>query len=236
MAGKVFQHSTLGALMAGQFDGSLTIDKLLEQGNVGLGTLHGLDGELVLVDGKAYQVKVDGSVEQLKGDEKTPYAAATFFNPEQSVKVKEEQSIGVVKDQLLQRFSSRNTFQAVRIAGRFRSIRCRSVAKQTPPYPKLVEVTRSQAVFTRDSVQGTLVGFYAPEMFGGVAAPGFHWHFVSRDLDFGGHVLDFTLEDASVEWQTMETIEQHFPVENDVFMQAELENEQLHKEMDEAEN
>ena len=36
---KLFQYNTLGALMAGLYDGSLTVGELLEYGDLGLGTL-----------------------------------------------------------------------------------------------------------------------------------------------------------------------------------------------------
>lgn len=43
----LYQHGTLGALMAGLMDGTETIAHILEKGTLGLGTLHGLDGEVI---------------------------------------------------------------------------------------------------------------------------------------------------------------------------------------------
>lgn len=236
MTCRLYQHSTLGALMAGCFEGTMTIEDLLKQGDTGIGTVHGLDGELIVLKGRAYQVGVNGAVQQLDGKERTPYAAVTFFETENTVEITEETSMERLTKRLQDRFSSLNTFQAVRISGTFAKVQCRSVAKQEPPYPKLVEVTQSQTEFTRGPVEGTLIGFYAPELFSGMAAPGFHWHFLSRGVDFGGHVLDFILEDGTAEWQTIETVEQHFPVENDAFLHAEIESEYLNEKIEEAEN
>lgn len=53
---KLFQYNTLSALMSGLFEGSLTIGELLEQGDLG-GTLDEIDGELIVLDGKAYQAR-----------------------------------------------------------------------------------------------------------------------------------------------------------------------------------
>ena len=50
---KLFQYNTLSALMSGLFEGSLTIGELLEQGDLGIGTLDEIDGELIVLDGKA---------------------------------------------------------------------------------------------------------------------------------------------------------------------------------------
>lgn len=57
---KLFQYNTLGALMAGLYGGSFTIGELLEHGNLGIGTLDSIDGELIVLDGKAYQAKGSG--------------------------------------------------------------------------------------------------------------------------------------------------------------------------------
>lgn len=43
----LYQHGTLGALMAGLMDGTETIGQVLQHGTLGLGTLHGLDGEVI---------------------------------------------------------------------------------------------------------------------------------------------------------------------------------------------
>jgi hypothetical protein len=46
-----FQVSTLDALIDRRFDGDMTLAELAAHGDHGIGTLNGLDGELVLVDG-----------------------------------------------------------------------------------------------------------------------------------------------------------------------------------------
>lgn len=72
---KLFQYNTLGALMAGLYGGTLTVGELLEHGDLGLGTLDSIDGELIVLDGKAYQAKgSEGKVEvvEVSPDEKVP--------------------------------------------------------------------------------------------------------------------------------------------------------------------
>src|SRR2546427_10223 len=41
----LFQASTIGALLQGAYDGDVTFAELAQHGDLGLGTLHGLDGE-----------------------------------------------------------------------------------------------------------------------------------------------------------------------------------------------
>ena len=40
----LFQASTIGALLEGAFEGDVSFDDLAEHGDLGLGTLNGLDG------------------------------------------------------------------------------------------------------------------------------------------------------------------------------------------------
>ena len=56
----VFQVSTLDALLEGVYQGEMTFEELRSHGDFGLGTFDALDGEMVKVNGQAYQVKTDG--------------------------------------------------------------------------------------------------------------------------------------------------------------------------------
>lgn len=232
---RLFQHSTIGALMAGMFEGTYRLDDLLEKGNLGIGTLHGLNGELVIVDGLAYQVTVEGEVVELSNNQMTPYAAITEFNAEEQLVIRESETSESLQGKMLDHFSSENTFQAVKISGTFNFMHCRSVEKQEEPYPRLVEVAEDQAEFKDGPIAGTLVGFYTPEIFGTVSVPGFHLHFLSAEKDFGGHVLDFSIEEGNVEWQSITTLEQHFPVENKSFMTEEIDYSNLKEDIERSE-
>ena len=47
----LFQASTIGALLDGAYEGDLSFAELAEHGDLGLGTLNGLDGEMIALDG-----------------------------------------------------------------------------------------------------------------------------------------------------------------------------------------
>ena len=53
MTNVLYQHGTLGTLMAGLLEGTASINDLLEHGDLGIATLTGSDGSN-FVDGKAY--------------------------------------------------------------------------------------------------------------------------------------------------------------------------------------
>ena len=58
----LFQVSTTGALVQGVYNEAVTVGGLRTHGDFGLGTFEGLDGEMVVLDGKFYQAHADGSI------------------------------------------------------------------------------------------------------------------------------------------------------------------------------
>lgn len=189
---KIVQTSTIDALLAGAYDGDMSCRGLLEHGNFGIGTFERLDGEMVVLGGKIYQIKSDGKVYRPAIDTKTPFATVCNFQPDtqfpiQSADYKTVQSI------IDENVSNQNLFAAVEITGTFKYVRTRSVPAQNKPYPPLAEVTKTQPVFEMNDVKGTIVGFRAPAFVKGINVAGYHLHFLSGDYKRGGHILDFEL-------------------------------------------
>ncbi len=198
-AGLVFQISPLEALMRGDYDGPTTFGELKQKGDFGLGTLNGLDGEMVALDGRFYQVRFDGKVIEVEDSEKTPFAVVTFFKATKKSPISrklEKKTLEVAIDRLL---DSKEHFTAVRVGGDFRYIKVRSVPRQNKPYVPLMDVLQRQAVFELKDVKGTLVGFRFPAYAKGVNVPGYHFHFLTEDRTAGGHVLACTVENCTVE-------------------------------------
>ena len=54
-------------------------------------------------------------------------------------------------------------------------------------------------------------------------------HFANDDRNFGGHVLDFEVEDVKVEIQNFETFEQHFPAHDEIFNNATIDYKDIKK-------
>ena len=61
----LFQISTIGALLDGAYEGDVSFAELAEHGDLGLGTLNGLDGEMIAVDGHFYRADVDGAINEI---------------------------------------------------------------------------------------------------------------------------------------------------------------------------
>src|ERR1700751_285208 len=78
----VYQISTTTALVECVSQGAVRVAKLREHGDLGLGTFEDLDGEMVILNGKFYQVRRDGFVREVGDDVLTSFAVITRFAPE----------------------------------------------------------------------------------------------------------------------------------------------------------
>jgi acetolactate decarboxylase len=78
---ELFQTSTVQALLAGAYDGDVTLAEILEHGDLGLGTLNGLDGELIVLDGQVWKAELDCTLTRPDLSSCTPYAVVVEFSP-----------------------------------------------------------------------------------------------------------------------------------------------------------
>jgi acetolactate decarboxylase len=199
--GRITQVSVLNALMIGRYGGVMPILKLLRCGDFGLGTLDHLDGELIVLDGRAYQVRGDGVVVEVGSDRSTPFAIVTPFDPDGEFPCPRVGNLSDLDARLDDALGQKNNFLAVRVDGRFAAITLRSVHRQEPPYRPLGDAVKGQSVWTHREVSGTLVGFRSPAWVGGLNVPGYHWHFLSDDRTVGGHVLDCRVREGRVQYE-----------------------------------
>ena len=186
----LFQASTIGALLEGAFDGDVTFDELAEHGDLGLGTLNGLDGEMIAVDGRFYRADIDGLIEEIQGSERTPFAAMAWFEPSLERELDESLDYADLLASLDEVAADPEASCALRIDGEFEHVRARSVPRQYPPYRPLAEVVADQHVFELRDVEGSLVGFRFPDYARGLEAEGYHLHFIDSERGHGGHVLE----------------------------------------------
>jgi acetolactate decarboxylase len=186
----LFQASTIGALLDGAFDGDLSFAELAEHGDLGLGTLNGLDGEMIALDGEFFRADVDGAVDRIAPDAKTPFAVVTRFEPEVDERIGGPLSHAELLARLDALVPTAASSCAIRLDGRFELVRARSVPAQSLPYRPLAEVVADQHVFELEDVAGTMLGFRFPAYAEGIEVGGYHLHFISDDRARGGHVLD----------------------------------------------
>ncbi len=186
----LFQASTIGALLEGAYDGDLSFAELAQHGDLGIGTLNRLDGEMIALDGNFFRADVDGRVEPVPPDARTPFAVVSGFEPTVDVRIEERLGHAELLARLDRLVPAAASSCAVRLDGHFEFVRARSVPAQDPPYRPLTEVVADQHVFELADLAGTMLGFRFPTYVEGIEVAGYHLHFVSDDRTRGGHVLD----------------------------------------------
>jgi acetolactate decarboxylase len=185
----LFQASTIGALLDGAYEGDLSFAELAEHGDLGLGTLNGLDGEMIALDGRFFRADVDGFVTEIEETSMTPFAVVTDFEPSIEVELGGPLDHMELLTRLDDSIPADAASCAIRLDGHFELVRARSVPPQRPPYRPLIEVVLEQHVFELTDVEGTMLGFRFPDYSEGIEVSGYHLHFISADRRRGGHVL-----------------------------------------------
>lgn len=108
--------------MAGLYGGTMTVGELLEHGDLGLGTLDSIDGELIVLDGKAYQAKGSGDqpeIVEVSPDALIPYAAVVPHQAEVIFRQRFEMTDKELKERIESYYDGENLFRSIKIRGIF---------------------------------------------------------------------------------------------------------------------
>ena len=193
----VFQTSTVNALMEGASTGEMTMGELKTHGDFGLGTFDGLDGEMIELDGKVFQVRADGHAHPVEDSVRTPFATVSFFKADESARLDRVCESG--RDAREGRHDAPVAEHFPRGQNR-RPLRLREDSRGR----EAGQVSRPRAggargtVFEFHDVEGTIVGFFTPDYLRGVNVPGYHLHFITADRTAGGHMLDCRTRDVTI--------------------------------------
>ncbi len=231
----LYQHGTLALLVPGLFRGTMRVGELMRHGDTGIGTLSGLDGELIMEAGKVYQVAASGQVRLVAADEMVPFANVHFADYRDAGSLG-AQTYAALQTRIRELMGTQNAFYALRIQGRFSNVHTRAVAAQSEPYPSLVATAAAQHEFQAKDVAGTLSGYFSPALYAGAVSPGFHLHFLSADHQFGGHVLGAELTSGTVQLQRFDDFQLHLPNEDTDFQSVDLTGRDVLEQIHQAEN
>lgn len=223
---KFYQVSTLNAIMLGNFDGTITVKELLDHGNEGIGTFDGLDGEMIVLDGKVYNGKADGKVEEYSGEKEVAFATVGKFSENaKSYVLKNIETIKQLKNELdeivAEKYKNRNIFYIFKAEVQASYVKVRSCYKQEKPYKTLLEVSKSQVEHEYENLSGHLLGVWCPKYVEGLNMPGWHIHFLSKDKTKGGHMLEIAIKEAAIKIEDKRNYEILFP-SNEEFKNLDL--------------
>ena len=195
----LYQGSTIEALLAGNYEGVASVEKIRSQGDVGLGTFTGLDGEMIILDGVVYKAAKSGKVTAENDNVQSPFYAVTSFKADITEKIGPcTMGLDALRTKLDGLRKRNDLPYAVVIKVKLQSVKVRSVGPYQEPFPLLSDAIKEQSVFDHREISGRLVGFWMPPFMGNTNAAGYHLHFLSDDCQKGGHVLDLTLNEGEI--------------------------------------
>jgi acetolactate decarboxylase len=228
----IYLCSPVNALVEGVYEARIPLRELLAHGDFGLGTFDQLDGEMVILDGRIFQIDGEGRVTEMSDSAHTPFACVTRWTPVSTEEINGEMAWAEFSAVLQAMMPSPNLFYAIRIEGEFAAVDARSVPRQDS-YRPLVEVARDQKELHFANLRGTLAGFHTPAFMGSVNVPGIHLHFLSEDRSCGGHLMACAPRNVRVGIQYIHRLELALPITLD-YLTLEFKRDTA-KDLEEAE-
>ena len=214
---KMYQVSTLQALMLGYSRPVISVAELLAHGDTGLGTFEDVDGEMIVLDGVCYRATENGAVEVAKPDKGVPFSAVCKMSDDRTTELGQFENIDSLKsalNNLIEEHFGLNSMHMVRIDGEFELVDARSESSYKSMHVSLKDILgKTQKAFQFENVKGTLVCVYFPDYMDGINAAGWHLHFVSDDKTRGGHVFELKMKSGWTVIDKINSIELKLPDE-----------------------
>ena len=214
---KMYQVSTLQALMLGYSRAVIPVSELLSHGNIGLGTFTDVDGEMIVLDGTCYRAKENGDVVTAEPDRGVPFSTVCTMQETTSREfgfTKNVSDLKVALNNAIEEHFGLNSMHMVRIDGEFELIDARSESGYESVHVDLMTILgKTQKAFQFENIRGTLVCVYFPDYMDGINASGWHLHFVSEDRLHGGHVFEIVMKSGKAQIAKINSIELKLPDE-----------------------
>jgi acetolactate decarboxylase len=216
----VTQYAVLDALLAGAYTSGIPAADARRLGDFGIGCCDGLGGEVILLDGALLECTDEAAPREMADDESLPFFEACAF-PDAAAEPIGAADLAALTAAVEERLVSRNLFHAVRVDGVLAAVRIRVPRRREAPFRSLAEATRDQVETVLEERAGTLVGFWAPEIYQGIAVAGLHLHFIADDRLAGGHVLEVTLATGELRLAAYPRFDLRLPTD-EVFLRTPL--------------
>jgi acetolactate decarboxylase len=195
-----YQYGIADAFLTGLYHGTLTVKDMKTHGDFGLGAPDLLDGELMILNGKAYQSRSTGLTTIMPDTAKVPLVLSTNFKADTTFYITTPADKKDAFSQIDKYLTLTNGLYAIRITGDFAMVKTRAFPPvDKEPFLPLASMLDRQKFFTTENVTGTLMGFKLPQYLSSVTIADYHFHFLSADKTKGGHVTDVKVNKVKVE-------------------------------------
>lgn len=214
---KIYQVSTLQALMLGYSKAVISVSELLKHGEIGLGTFTDVDGEMIVLDGTCYRAMENGDVVIAEPERGVPFSTVCKMPESRPIEFGQMNNITELKNALNNIIDSHfglNSMHMARIDGEFEVVDARSESGYESVHVDLKTILgKTQRAFKFEKIKGTLVCVYFPDYMDGINASGWHVHFVSDDKKHGGHVFEIVMKSGKGQISKINSIELKLPDE-----------------------
>ena len=214
---KIYQVSTLQALMLGYSRAVIPVSELLKHGSIGLGTFTDVDGEMIMLDGSCYRAMENGDIVIAEPDRGVPFCAVCDMKESIPIEIGRSENAEALKTELNNIIDSHfglNSMHMARIDGEFEIVDARSESGYESVHVDLKTILgKTQRAFQFQNITGTLVCVYFPDYMDGINAAGWHLHFISDDRKHGGHVFDIVMKSGKGQISKINSIELKLPDE-----------------------
>lgn len=136
----LYEHGTLAALMAGNFDGTITVGDLLKHGSMGIGTFTGLDGEVVILNNEVYQAVSSGQVNHITDMDATMPFASVHFPAEQQDITLRNVNFAKLNNDFVKEHKLANIFAFLQLSGEFEHVKIR-IARNKKNHTRLYSMS-----------------------------------------------------------------------------------------------
>lgn len=196
----MYQIGILDHFCEGHFEGITTAKEMLKHGDFGIGTFEGGDGEMILLDGALYHAGEYGDIEICGEDALIPFANVGYFSeniPVPEIHETDKSSLETILENIIAE-NGRDNFYFLKLHGTFSRILARSEKGQKPPYVNIETfLSYAQREFEFINTTGIMAAIFVPEKYKNINSVGWHYHYIDDSFTVGGHVLEFTVLEAS---------------------------------------
>jgi alpha-acetolactate decarboxylase len=212
----LYNYGVIDGLIGGLYKGTLPVNELKLKGDFGIGAPDMLDGELTLLDGKAYQTKATGETLVLPDQYNISFSSVNFFKADTTFYITSLTDQKAILEVIQKALANKNSMYAIKISGDFEYVKTRAFPPTDgPPFPVLSTILDKQKFFDHQNTSGTLIGYHLPEFINGINANGFHFHYLSNDKANGGHMIDFKGKNQKIEISQLKSLELDIPTDAD---------------------
>lgn len=217
------QYGVATAIAGGFYQGELTVAELLTWGDFGNGAPAHLDGELTVINGKAWHSRAGKGTVEADPSLKLSYGGVTRFSSHASFTLEGPFSKPELEEQINRHLPLRNRMYSLRIRGDFDSMQTRAFPPVADDCQKPVaELTELQENSEYSNIRGTVISTRLPAWMNSLNVAGFHSHFLSDDQTVGGHVLSFVGRNLHIDVCEMGGVDVEVP-EGEAFDKIDLE-------------